>query len=108
MEALLRSEEVRMIMDALRNAKRFHATVAFSADTELRMLQISVGLFSFSLGSMKLMYSGSPQVQPTDERLPAKQFLLLHDLDKVHESLTLVYNQHANCPLPNPPSSPTS
>ena len=35
-EAQLRSEDVRMVMDALRNAKRFHATVSFIADTGLK------------------------------------------------------------------------
>ena len=35
-EAQLRSEDVRMVMDALRNAKRFHATVSFIADIELK------------------------------------------------------------------------
>ena len=36
METRLRSEEVGMVMDALRNAKRFHATVGFIADTGLK------------------------------------------------------------------------
>ena len=35
-EAQLRSEEVGMVMDCLRNAKRFHATVSFIADTGLK------------------------------------------------------------------------
>ena len=35
-EAQLRSEEVTMVMDCLRNAKRFHATVSFIADTGLK------------------------------------------------------------------------
>ena len=35
-EAQLRSEEVQMVMDILRNAKRFHATVSFIADTGLK------------------------------------------------------------------------
>lgn len=35
-EAQLRSEEVNMVMDCLRNAKRFHATVGFIADTGLK------------------------------------------------------------------------
>lgn len=34
-EAQLRSEEVLMVMDCLRNAKRFRATVSFMADTGL-------------------------------------------------------------------------
>ena len=32
----MRSEEVRMIMDASRNANRIHATVSFIADTGLK------------------------------------------------------------------------
>ena len=34
-EAQLRTEEVNMVMECLRNAKRFHATVSFIADTGL-------------------------------------------------------------------------
>ena len=33
MEAQLRSEDMRMVMDALRNAKGFHATVGLIVDT---------------------------------------------------------------------------
>jgi pilus assembly protein TadC len=35
-ENQLRSEEVNMVMDCLRNARRFHATVSFIADTGLK------------------------------------------------------------------------
>jgi hypothetical protein len=35
-ENQLRSEEVNMVMECLRNAKRFHATVSFVADTGLK------------------------------------------------------------------------
>ena len=35
-EAELRSDEVNMVMDCLRNAKSFHATVIFIADTGLK------------------------------------------------------------------------
>ena len=35
-EAQLRSDEVNMVMDCLRNARRFHATVSFIADTGLK------------------------------------------------------------------------
>lgn len=35
-DAQLRSDEVNMVMDCLRNAKRFHATVSFIADTGLK------------------------------------------------------------------------
>ena len=35
-EAQLRTEEVRVVLHALRNAKRFHATASFIADTGLK------------------------------------------------------------------------
>lgn len=35
-EAQLRRDEVNMVMDCLRNAKRFLATVSFIADTGLK------------------------------------------------------------------------
>lgn len=35
-EAQLRSEEVGIVMDCLRNARRYHATVSFIADTGLK------------------------------------------------------------------------
>ena len=35
-QAQLRSEDARMVMDALRNAKRLHATVGSIADTRLK------------------------------------------------------------------------
>ena len=35
-EAQLRTEEVRVVMRALRNAKRSHATASFIADTGLK------------------------------------------------------------------------
>ena len=34
--AQLRSEEVEMVMDALRNAKRFHPIISFIPDTGLK------------------------------------------------------------------------
>ena len=36
MKAQLRSEEVGMVMDALRNAKRFHVTVSLTTDAGLK------------------------------------------------------------------------
>ena len=45
MEVQLRSEEVRMVMDALRNAKRFHATVSFIADIDATNLGGSLFFF---------------------------------------------------------------
>ena len=35
-EAQLRSEEVEIVMDALRNAKRFHVIISFIPDTGLK------------------------------------------------------------------------
>ena len=58
---------VRMVMDALRNAKRFHATVSLIADTGLKdAIDLGGSLFLF-FGIMKLMDTGNPQVQPTSE-----------------------------------------
>ncbi len=44
-EAQLRSEEVNMVMECLRNAKRFRATVSFVADTGLKDAT-DLGMFS--------------------------------------------------------------
>ena len=41
MEAQLRSEDMRMVMDASRNAKGFHATVGFIVDTGFKVLKCS-------------------------------------------------------------------
>ena len=49
MEAQLRSEEVGMVMDALRNAKRFHATVSLTTDTRLKDTT-DLGLLFFCFG----------------------------------------------------------
>ena len=50
MEARLRSEEVGMVVDALRNAKRFHATVSFIADTGLEGAKDLGGFLFFFFG----------------------------------------------------------
>jgi dynein heavy chain 1 len=47
-EAQLRSDEVNMVMDCLRNAKRFHATVSFIADTGLKDATDQGKLFQYS------------------------------------------------------------
>ena len=48
MKAQLRSEEVGIVMDTLRSAKRFHGTVSFIADTGLKDATDHGGsLFSF-------------------------------------------------------------
>lgn len=71
-ENQLRSEEVNMVMDCLRNAKRFRATVSFIADTGLKdatdtgmLLASSPVLFHRRPSSFV-----SPQVQSIDEGLP--------------------------------------
>ncbi|EDR09748.1 dynein heavy chain protein 2 [Laccaria bicolor S238N-H82] len=77
-EAQLRSEEVGMVMDALRNAKRFHATVSFIADTGLKDATDLVHKYN------QLM-----------KDFPLNDLLSSTDLDKVHESLTLIFS-HLN------------
>ena len=89
-EAQFRSEEVRMVMDALRNAKRFHGSVGFIAETRLKEATDLGGSFSFFFG-----------INEADGYTSAtswsKRSLLLCDLDKGHESLTLIENKNANC-----------
>lgn len=70
-EAQLRTEEVNMVMECLRNAKRFHATVSFIADTGLNS-STDLGEYSVDLlcNVCLIDTSTSPQVQPVDERLP--------------------------------------
>ena len=61
-EAQLRSEDVLMIMDCLRNAKRYHATVSFIADTGLKEAT-DVGMFPLftRTGLQELILGGPPQ-----------------------------------------------
>lgn len=68
-ETQLRSEEVNMVMDCLRNAKRFHATVSFIADTGLKdATDTGRFLCLFDFGSkMHQLTSRSAQVQSTHE-----------------------------------------
>jgi dynein heavy chain 1 len=73
-EAQLRSEEVNMVMDCLRNAKRFHATVSFIADTGLKDATDNGGsrVVCARKGADSLVFLYSAQIQPTDEGLPAQ------------------------------------
>jgi len=72
-EAQLRSEEVNMAMDCLRNAKRFRATVSFIADTGLKDATDLGSLIILSLPNViaDCIFCSS-QVQSTDERFPAQ------------------------------------
>ncbi|KIM50786.1 hypothetical protein SCLCIDRAFT_1225109 [Scleroderma citrinum Foug A] len=77
-EAQLRSEEVNMVMECLRNAKRFHATVSFIADTGLN-------------ASMDLVHKYNQLMKD----FPLNELLSATDLDKIQESLVLIFG-HIN------------
>ncbi|KIY49803.1 hypothetical protein FISHEDRAFT_72429 [Fistulina hepatica ATCC 64428] len=77
-EAQLRSEEVNMVMDCLRNAKRFRATVSFIADTGLKDASESVHKYNLLM-----------------KDFPLNELLSATDLDKIQESLVLIFN-HIN------------
>ncbi|KAJ7572466.1 dynein heavy chain, N-terminal region 1-domain-containing protein [Mycena floridula] len=77
-EAQLRSEEVGMVMDVLRIAKRFRATVSFIADTGLKDATDLVHKYN------QLM-----------KDLPLNDLLSATDLDRVHESLGAIFG-HIN------------
>ncbi|KAF7760646.1 hypothetical protein Agabi119p4_10055 [Agaricus bisporus var. burnettii] len=77
-EAQLRSEEVNVVMDCLRNAKRFHATVSFMADTGLKDATDLVHKYN------QLM-----------KDFPLNELLSATDLEKIQESLQLIFG-HIN------------
>lgn len=77
-EAQLRSDEVLMVMDALRNAKRFLATVSFLVDTGLKEATDQVHKYN------QLM-----------KDFPLNELLSATDLDKIQESLQLIFG-HIN------------
>ncbi|KAF9481287.1 cytoplasmic dynein heavy chain 1 [Pholiota conissans] len=77
-ETQLRSDEVTIVMDCLRNAKRFHATVSFIADTGLKDATDLVHKYN------QLM-----------KDFPLNELLSATDLDKVQESLVLIFG-HIN------------
>ncbi|KAF8959823.1 cytoplasmic dynein heavy chain 1 [Flammula alnicola] len=77
-ETQLRSDEVNMVMDCLRNAKRFHATVSFIADTGLKDATDLVHKYN------QLM-----------KDFPLNELLSATDLDKIQESLMLIFG-HIN------------
>ncbi|KAJ6620693.1 dynein heavy chain, N-terminal region 1-domain-containing protein [Mycena sp. CBHHK59/15] len=77
-ETQLRSEEVNMVMDCLRNAKRFRATVSFIADTGLKDATDLVHKYN------QLM-----------KDFPLNELLSATDLTKIQESITLIFG-HIN------------
>ncbi|EGN94189.1 hypothetical protein SERLA73DRAFT_97057 [Serpula lacrymans var. lacrymans S7.3] len=77
-EAQLRSDEVNMVMDCLRNAKRFLATVSFIADTGLKT-------------STDLVHKYNQLMKD----FPLNELLSATDLDKIQESLVLIFG-HIN------------
>ncbi|KAF7365498.1 hypothetical protein MVEN_00422800 [Mycena venus] len=77
-ETQLRSEEVNMVMDCLRNAKRFRATVSFIADTGLKDATDLVHKYN------QLM-----------KDFPLNELLSATDLSKIQESITLIFG-HIN------------
>ncbi|KAF8208519.1 dynein heavy chain, N-terminal region 1-domain-containing protein [Mycena galopus ATCC 62051] len=77
-ETQLRSEEVSMVMDCLRNAKRFRATVSFIADTGLKDATDLVHKYN------QLM-----------KDFPLNELLSATDLTKIQESITLIFG-HIN------------
>ena len=60
-EVQLRSEEVRLVRDAVRNAKRLHATVRFTADTGSKDATDLGGSLFFFFGINEADGYGSPQ-----------------------------------------------
>jgi hypothetical protein len=97
-EAQLRSEDVLMIMDCLRNAKRYHATVSFIADTGLKEAT-DIGVFNVSLIYRPLGTNlWSTTVHKYNQLMkdfPLNELLSATDLDKIQESLSLIFG-HIN------------
>lgn len=77
-EDQLRSEPVVLTLDILKNAKRFHATVSFIADTGLKEAADVVYKYN------QLM-----------KDFPLNELLAATDLDKIQESLVLIFG-HVN------------
>ena len=76
-ETQLRSDEVTIVMDCLRNAKRFHATVSFIADTGLKDAT-DTGKALATACRIVTLKRRSSQIQSTHEGLPAKRAPVCH------------------------------
>ncbi|KAG8716582.1 hypothetical protein FRC09_015536 [Ceratobasidium sp. 395] len=77
-ETQLRGDEVQLVMECLRNAKRFRATVSFIADTGLKEATDIVHKYN------QLM-----------KEFPLNELLSATDLDKIHDALVQVFG-HIN------------
>ncbi|CCO26269.1 Dynein heavy chain, cytoplasmic AltName: Full=Dynein heavy chain, cytosolic [Rhizoctonia solani AG-1 IB] len=77
-ETQLRGDEVQLVMECLRNAKRFRATVSFIADTGLKEATDVVHKYN------QLM-----------KEFPLNELLSATDLDKIHDALYQVFG-HVN------------
>ncbi|KAI6100746.1 dynein heavy chain, N-terminal region 1-domain-containing protein [Pisolithus croceorrhizus] len=77
-EAQLRSEEVNMVMECLHNAKRYCATTSFITDTGLN-------------SAMDLVHKYNQLMKD----FPLNELLSATDLDKIQESLVLIFG-HIN------------
>lgn len=77
-DAQLHSDEVSLVLDCLRNAKRYLATVSFTADTGLKEGMEQVRRYNLLMRDF-----------PLDELLSAT------DLEKIQDSLGLIFN-HLN------------
>ena len=71
-ESQLRSDEVDLVMECLRNAKRFHATVSFIADTGLKDAT-DIGEWLNDSSRINVDSPCSAQIQPAHEGFPAKR-----------------------------------
>jgi len=93
-EAQLRSDEVLMVMDCLRNAKRFHATVSFIADTGLKDAT-DLGEYSLNTNLVDTHFNTVHKYNQLMKDFPLNELLSATDLDKIQESLVLIFG-HIN------------
>ncbi|KAJ3032718.1 hypothetical protein HDV00_007194 [Rhizophlyctis rosea] len=77
-EEQLKSEEIVLTLDVLKNAKRFHATVSFLADTGLKEATENVAKYN------QLM-----------KDFPLNELLAATDVDKIREALMFIFG-HMN------------
>lgn len=95
-ENQLRSDEVNMVMDCLRNAKRFRATVSFIADTGLKDATDTGTsgnrLFQWGLAHHAFVVHKFNQLM---KDFPLNELLSATDLDKIQESIVMIFG-HLN------------
>jgi len=94
-ENQLRSEEVNMVMDCLRNAKRFHATVSFIADTGLKDATDNGMLPAHLCVIYDLTVYIVHKYNQLMKDFPLNELLSAPDLDKIQEALVLIFG-HIN------------